>query len=184
DIVPLSPQQMRAIWGKKMSLVPQDALASLNPSYTIREQIAEVTRQHMGMAKEDAFAYAVEMLGRVRIADPEAVARSYPHELSGGMQQRVMIAMALSTEPRFLVLDEPTTALDVTTQAVILDLFRDLIINNHAAALYVSHDLGTVAQLCDYVTVLYAGEIMESASVTDLYAQPLHPYTVGLLNSL
>ena len=124
------------------------------------------------------------MLRRVKIADPEVVAKRYPHQLSGGMQQRVTIAMALSTQPRLLILDEPTTALDVTTQAVIVDLFRDLIRDNQAAALYVSHDLGLVAQLCDRVTVLYGGEIMASAPVVDLYKQPLHPYTISLLASL
>ena len=121
------------------------------------------------------------MLLSVKLADAEDILKRYPHQLSGGMQQRVMIAMALSTRPRLLILDEPTTALDVTTQAVILDLFRELIHSEQAAALYVSHDLGTVAQLCDYVTVLYAGEVMESASVDNLYANPLHPYTSGLL---
>ena len=127
---------------------------------------------------------AVEMLRRVKIADPEAVARRYPHQLSGGMQQRVTIAMALSTQPRLLILDEPTTALDVTTQAVIVDLFRELIRDNQAAALYVSHDLGLIAQLCDRVTVLYGGEVMESAPVIDLFKRSTHPYTISLLASL
>ena len=176
--------EMRTIWGRQLNLVPQDPLASLNPAYTIGSQIAEITRLHEGLSAGEAWARAVEMLGSVKIADPETVARQYPHQLSGGMQQRVLIAMALSTQPRLLVLDEPTTALDVTTQAVILDLFRDLIHENQAAAVYVSHDLGTVAQLCDHVTVLYAGEVMESAPVRDLFAQPLHPYTIGLLASL
>jgi peptide/nickel transport system ATP-binding protein len=184
DLVPKTRAEMRAIWGRALNLVPQDALAALNPAYTIGDQIAEITRLHAGLSRRDAWARAVEMLRAVKIADPETVARRYPHQLSGGMQQRVTIAMALSTQPRLLVLDEPTTALDVTTQAVILDLFRDLIHDNHAAALYVSHDMGTVAQLCDRVTVLYAGEVMESAPVRDLFTQPLHPYTAGLLASL
>jgi peptide/nickel transport system ATP-binding protein len=124
------------------------------------------------------------MLERVRIADPEAVARKYPHQLSGGMQQRVTIAMALSTQPRLLVLDEPTTALDVTTEATILDLFRDLIRENNAAALFVSHNLGVIAQMCDHVTVLYSGEVMSSGSVESLYTHPIHPYTTGLLASI
>ena len=175
---------MRAIWGKAINLVPQDALASLNPAYTIGDQIAEITRLHEGLSRADAWQRAVDMLRQVKIADPPAIARSYPHQLSGGMQQRVTIAMALSTHPRLLILDEPTTALDVTTQAVILDLFRELIHTNQAAAVYVSHDLGTVAQFCDVVTVLYAGEVMESAPVNDLFEQPLHPYTSGLLASL
>jgi peptide/nickel transport system ATP-binding protein len=184
DLSTKSHAQLRRIWGKDISLVPQDSLASLNPSYSIGEQIAEITRYHEGLSSADAWARAVEMLARVRIADPEAVARRYPHQLSGGMQQRVTIAMALSTKPRLLILDEPTTALDVTTQAVILDLFRDLIRDNEAAALYVSHDLGIVAQLCDYVTVLYGGEVMATGPVREIYRNPLHPYTIGLLASL
>jgi peptide/nickel transport system ATP-binding protein len=180
--VPLS--QMQSIWGKHISLVPQNPLDSLNPSMRIGEQMAEVTMLHLGLSQKEALQTAIQALDTVKIADPEQVIRRYPHQLSGGMQQRVMIAMALSTRPKLLILDEPTTALDVTTQAVILDLVRDLIKEEQAAALYVSHDLGTVAQLCDYVTVLYAGEIMESASVADLFAKPLHPYTVGLLGSL
>ncbi len=179
-----SDDEMRQIWGRQLNLVPQDPLASLNPAYTTGNQIAEITRLHEGLSRADAWIRAVEMLRSVKIADPETVAQRYPHQLSGGMQQRVLIAMALSTQPRLLVLDEPTTALDVTTQAVILDLFRELIRDNQAAAVYVSHDLGTVAQLCDHVTVLYAGEVMESAPVRDLFGQPLHPYTIGLLASL
>jgi peptide/nickel transport system ATP-binding protein len=184
DLVPKSPEQMRKIWGRKLNLVPQNPLAALNPSYTIGEQISEITRLHNGLNRRDALAAAAEMLRKVKIADPQVVIKRYPHQLSGGMRQRVSIAMALSTQPRLLVLDEPTTALDVTTQAVILDLFRELIHDNRAAALYVSHDLATVAQLCERVTVMYAGEIMETASASKLYAQPLHPYTAGLLASL
>ena len=184
DLVGYSPADMRQLWGSRMSLVPQNPLDSLNPSLTIGAQMAELTRQHLGESHQEALQHAAAMLASVRIADPEATLRRYPHQLSGGMQQRVMIAMALSTRPRLLVLDEPTTALDVTTQAVILDLFRELIRNEEAAALYVSHDHGTVAQLCDYVTVLYAGEVMESAPVEALYRRPLHPYTAGLLASL
>lgn len=184
DLVRKSPDEMRRIWGRHLNLVPQDPLAALNPSYRIGDQIAEITQRHEGVTRRAAWQRAVDMLREVKIADPEAAARRYPHQLSGGMQQRVTIAMALSTHPRLLVLDEPTTALDVTTQAVILDLFRELIRENQAAAVYVSHDLGTVAQLCDRVTVLYAGEVMETARVYDLFAQPLHPYTAGLLASL
>jgi peptide/nickel transport system ATP-binding protein len=179
-----SEAEMRSIWGRQLSLVPQDPLASLNPSYTIGDQIAEVTQVHAGLSQRSSWVRAVDMLAQVKIADPEAVARKYPHQLSGGMQQRVTIAMALSTQPRLLVLDEPTTALDVTTQAVILDLFRDLIRENQAAALYVSHDLGVIAQMCNRVTVLYAGEVMASASAADLYSHSVHPYTIGLLDSI
>ena len=179
-----STTEMRKIWGSEINLVPQDPLASLNPSYTVGNQIAEVTQRHLGYNAQQGHNHAVEMLRRVKIADPEDVVQRYPHQLSGGMLQRVLIAMALSTHPKLLVLDEPTTALDVTTQAVILDLFRELILDNDAAALYVSHDLGTVAQLCDWVTVLYGGEVMESASVRQIFKQPVNPYTIGLLASL
>jgi peptide/nickel transport system ATP-binding protein len=184
DLVPKSDAELRGIWGSKLSYVPQNPLASLNPSYTMGDQISEVVLRHQNLSRQEALAQSVEILRRVKISDPEIVARRYPHQLSGGMLQRVTIAMALSTQPRLLVLDEPTTALDVTTQAVILDLFRELIRTNKAAALYVSHDLGTVAQLCDHVTVLYGGEVMESASVRDIYHRPIHPYTAGLLMSL
>jgi peptide/nickel transport system ATP-binding protein len=184
DLTKKTTAEMRGIWGRHISLVPQDSLASLNPSYTIGDQISEVTRLHESLSRSDAAARAVEMLRRVKIADPEIVAKRYPHQLSGGMQQRVTIAMALSTRPRLLILDEPTTSLDVTTEAVILDLFRELIRDNEAAALYVSHNLGVVAQLCERVTVLYGGEIMASGSVIDIYKRPLHPYTISLLASL
>jgi peptide/nickel transport system ATP-binding protein len=184
DIVNYSQSQLRNLWGKSIGLMPQNPLASLNPTMTIGKQMIEAMVIHLRMSESDALKQAESLLLKVKLADADRILNRYPHQLSGGMQQRVMIAMALSTRPRFLVLDEPTTALDVTTQAVILDLFRELILNEQAAALYVSHDLGTVAQLCDYVTVLYAGEVMESASVDDLYAQPLHPYTSGLLASL
>lgn len=184
DIAHNTAREMQKIWGREMSLVPQDPLSALNPAFTIGNQMAELTHLHLGLSNKEARKHAIEMLTKVKIADPDAVMARYPHQLSGGMQQRVMIAMALSTQPRLLVLDEPTTALDVTTQAVILDLFRELILNENAAALYVSHDLGTVAQLCDDVTVLYGGEVMESAPVIELFRKPLHPYTYGLLSSL
>jgi peptide/nickel transport system ATP-binding protein len=184
NLLTKSDAEMRQIWGRDLSLVPQDPLAALNPAYTIGNQIAEVTQLHQGLSWQNALKRAVEMLGKVKIADPQVVTRKYPHQLSGGMQQRVTIAMALSTQPRLLVLDEPTTALDVTTQAVILDLFRELIRDNNAAALYVSHDLGVIAQMCDRVTVLYSGEVMASGSVNELYQKPVHPYPIGLLASI
>ena len=184
DIAHLPISEMRSVWGQHISLVPQNPLDSLNPSMTIGTQMIEVTQLHLGLSQKEAQNTAIKALENVQLADPEQILKRYPHQLSGGMQQRVMIAMALSTRPKLLILDEPTTALDVTTQAVILDLVRDLIKTEQAAALYVSHDLGTVAQLCDYVTVLYAGEVMESAPVEDLFADSLHPYTSGLLASL
>ncbi|MBK8032714.1 MAG: ABC transporter ATP-binding protein [Chloroflexi bacterium] len=184
DLRAKAPKDMRAIWGREMSLVPQDSLAALNPSHRVGDQIADVFRLHEQLSAKDAHDRAVEMLRRVKIADPVGTAKRYPHQLSGGMQQRITIAMALSTRPRLLVLDEPTTALDVTTQAVIIDLFRDLIHDNQAAALYVSHNLGLVAQLCDRVTVLYSSEVMASAPVKEIFTRPIHPYTISLLASL
>jgi peptide/nickel transport system ATP-binding protein len=179
-----SDSELRQIWGRDISLVPQDPLAALNPSFTVGDQIAEISMLHDKLTRRQAWSKAVEMLEKVRIADPEQVAKKYPHQLSGGMQQRVTIAMALSTRPRLLVLDEPTTALDVTTEATILDLFRDLIHDNQAAALYVSHNLGVIAQMCDRVTVLYGGEVMASTPVNDIFSKPIHPYTIGLLASI
>lgn len=184
NLLDYEPKELRQFWGSKMSLVPQNALSALNPSYSIGEQMGEVTRTHLGISRRESWLRAAEMLESVRIADVENVLRSYPFQLSGGMLQRISIGMALSAAPSLLILDEPTTALDVTTQAVILDLFRELIDRHHATALYVSHDLGTVAQFCDEITVLYGGEVMETAPVSELYATPKHPYTQGLLATL
>ncbi|MFW6253191.1 MAG: dipeptide ABC transporter ATP-binding protein [bacterium] len=184
DLRQIKQKDIEDIWGNQIALVPQNTMDSLNPSMRIARQMTEVTRRHTSISASEAHERAADALRSVQIADPEQVLSRYPHQLSGGMMQRVMIAMALSTRPRLVVLDEPTTALDVTTQAVILDLLRDLIKEEHAAALYVSHDLGTVAQLCDYVTVLYAGEVMESAPIDEVFARPRHPYTIGLLACL
>ena len=184
DMLKLSKAEMRQIWGEQVAMVPQDPLSSLNPSLRIGEQIAEILRQHGGLSRNEARSRSVELLRMVRVPDPERVAHSYPHEISGGMQQRALIAMALSTEPRLLVLDEPTTGLDVTTQAAVLDLFRDLIEDRQTAALYVTHNLGVVARICQRVAVLYAGELVEDAPVEELFLQPWHPYTMGLLESV
>ena len=184
DLLKLDVRELETVWGAQTALVPQNPMDALNPSLRIARQMSEVTRLHLGLSATEARGRAAIALKHAQIADPEQVLDRYPHQLSGGMLQRVMIAMALSTRPRLIVLDEPTTALDVTTQAVILDLFRGLIKEEQSAALYVSHDLGTVAQLCDYVTVLYAGEVMESAEVTTLFESPRHPYTAGLLACL
>jgi peptide/nickel transport system ATP-binding protein len=184
DLLQLDGREIERVWGGKTALVPQNPMDALNPSLRVGRQMNEVTQLHLGVTSSEAQSRAVEGLKHAQIADPEQVLNRFPHQLSGGMLQRVMIAMALSTKPRLIVLDEPTTALDVTTQAVILDLFRDLIKEEQSAALYVSHDLGTVAQLCDYVTVLYAGEVMESAGVNTLFETPRHPYTMGLLACL
>jgi len=184
DLATLTPAEWQMVRGHRIAFVPQNPLEALNPTLTIGTQMAEVTRTHLGLSHKDALKQAGEMLAQTNLPDPIATLQRYPHQLSGGQQQRVMIAMALSTRPRLLILDEPTTALDVTTRAVILELVRTLIREKEAAALYISHDLGTIAQLCDTVTVLYAGEVMETASVQSLFAKPLHPYTSGLLASL
>ncbi len=184
NLLDKSVAQMRDIWGAKMDLVPQDPGGSLNPAIQIGEQIAETMRHHLHLSRQAARDRALELLTEIRIADPSRIAQRYPHQLSGGMQQRILIAMALSMQPRVLVLDEPTTNLDVTTEAVVLDLFKELIGKYGAATLYVTHNLGVVAQICDRVAVLYAGEVMEDASVADLFHMPLHPYTLGLLNAI
>jgi peptide/nickel transport system ATP-binding protein len=184
DLLELSSEEMRDVWGDHLALVPQDPLSALNPSLRVGEQMAEGLRQHRGLSREEAYERAVALLATVRLPDPARAAASYPHQLSGGMQQRVMIAMALSLEPALLVLDEPTTALDVTTQATILDLLGDLIRERDTAVLYVTHNLGVVSQICDRVAVLYAGELVEDAPVRELFAQPLHPYTRGLIDSV
>ncbi len=179
-----SRREMQRVWGARMAFVPQNPATALNPSLKVGEQIAEIVRHHQGLDRRAARAQAVAALRRVNLADAARLANRYPHELSGGMQQRVAIAMALSTSPQLLVLDEPTTSLDVTTEAVILDLIRTLIAEEGAGAIYVTHNLGVVAQLCNRVTVLYAGEIMEEAPVRALFERPLHPYTIGLIQSM
>jgi peptide/nickel transport system ATP-binding protein len=184
DLLALSTAEMRRVWGRQAAMVPQNPQSALNPSLRIGEQLAESLRHHHALSPAAARHQAIDWLDRVRLADPQRVADSYPHQISGGMQQRVMIAMALSTQPLLLILDEPTTSLDVTTQAVILDLVRELIGGQRTAALYVTHNLGVVAQVCNRVGVLYAGELVEEASTLDLFARPLHPYSQGLLDSV
>ncbi len=183
-LLSLSASEIGQIWGRDITLVPQDPLSSLNPSIRIGEQIAEGIRHHLKLSAEEAKDRALELLNRVRVPDPRRVARSYPHEISGGMQQRVLIAMALSAEPKLIVLDEPTTSLDVTTQAAVLDLLRELVGEQQTSVLYITHNLGVVAGLCDKVAVLYAGELVEDAFTGSLFRRPLHPYTQGLLDSV
>ncbi|MEX1021134.1 MAG: ABC transporter ATP-binding protein [Litorilinea sp.] len=180
DMTTLSNAQLRQVWAEEIKLVPQNALSALNPSLTIGDQLLEA----IPPGRERGPAQVQELLKMVRLADSERVADNYPHQLSGGMQQRVMIAMALAAEPALLVMDEPTTALDVTTEAAILDLVAGLIDQRQTAVLYVTHDLGVIAQVCDRVAVLYAGELVEEATVDELFAHPLHPYTAGLLASV
>ncbi len=184
ELIGRSVGAMRAVWGERMSLIPQNPKEALNPSIRVGEQVAEVVRRHAGLAMRESRSAVEQAFARVNLPDPAAMMDRYPHEISGGQQQRVMFAMGLITQPQLLILDEPTTSLDVTTEAVILDLVRNLIAEEDTAALYVTHNLGVVAQLCERVTVLYAGEIMEDAAVTELFARPLNPYTIGLLNSI
>ena len=184
DLLTLSASEIGQIWGRDITLVPQDSLSSLNPSMRIGEQIAEGVRHHLKLSAAESKDRTLSLLNRVRVPDPRRVARSYPHEISGGMQQRVLIAMALSAEPKLIILDEPTTSLDVTTQAAVLDLLRELVSEQQTAILYITHNLGVVAGLCDKVAVLYAGELVEDAPTRSLFRQPLHPYTQGLLDSI
>jgi peptide/nickel transport system ATP-binding protein len=184
DLLGMSPQARRLLRGGRMSMIFQEPMTSLNPVHTIGRQIVEAIRAHSDMSPEQAKARAIEVLELVRI--PSAAQRfdDFPHHLSGGMRQRVMIAMALACEPALLIADEPTTALDVTIQAQILELLRDLQQRLGMAILIITHDLGVIAELADEVIVMYAGRIVESAPVQALFADPQHPYTIGLLGSI
>ena len=184
DLLQLSEPEMRKIRGDAISMVFQEPMTSLNPVLTIGHQIAEVLVLHRGGSREGAMQRAVEMLRMVRIPEPERRVAQYPHELSGGMRQRVMIAMALACEPRLLIADEPTTALDVTIQAQILDLMRELKERTGAAIVLITHDLGVVAEMAQRVVVMYAGRKVEEAPVAELFERPRHPYTRGLLDSI
>jgi peptide/nickel transport system permease protein len=183
DLAALSERELRLLRGREIALVSQDPMVSLNPALRVGWQIAESLRCHRGLSRGDARAQAVELLRRVRLPDPEVVARRYPHELSGGMAQRVSIARALAGEPRLLIADEPTTALDVTVQAEILSLLRELQRERKMAILLVTHDWGVVADICDRAVVMYAGEVVERASLVPIFQEPLHPYTKALLSS-
>jgi peptide/nickel transport system ATP-binding protein len=176
-------ETLARVRGKEIAMVFQDPMTSLNPLFTVGAQITEVCRRHLGSSKKEARARAVELLDIVGISDPASRVKQYPHEMSGGMRQRVLIAMALACEPELLVADEPTTALDVTIQAQILELIADLQQRLGLAVLLITHDLGVVAGLCDRVAVMYAGKLVEIGTADELFAEPGHPYTVGLLNS-
>jgi len=184
DLLALPEPEMRKIRGDAISMIFQEPMTSLNPVLTIGHQIAEALILHRGLAHDAAEIRAVEMLRLVRMPEPERRVVQYPHQLSGGMRQRVMIAMALACEPRLLIADEPTTALDVTIQAQILDLMRELKVRTGAAIMLITHDLGVVAEMAQRVVVMYAGRKVEEASVIDLFARPRHPYTRGLLDSI
>jgi peptide/nickel transport system permease protein len=184
DLCTLSEAELGAVRGRQAAMVFQDPTTSLNPAFTVGEQIAEVLRAKRGLSRKAAWARAIALIDRVGIPRPAARARAYPHELSGGMAQRIAIARALSGEPVLLIADEPTTALDVTVQQEVLDLFRDLQQEFGMAILFVTHDLTVAADICDRVAVLYAGEIVELATVDELFARPRHPYTAGLLAAM
>ena len=184
DLVKASEKEMQKIRGNEISMIFQEPMTSLNPIIKCGKQIAESLRLHRGMDKKTAMAEAVRMMQAVGIANPEARAHEYPHQMSGGMRQRVMIAMALACRPQILIADEPTTALDVTIQAQILDLIRDLNESMKTSVIFITHDLGVVSELCDTVIVMYTGHIVEKAPVRELFAEPKHPYTVGLLNAI
>lgn len=184
DLMQIPYKKMQEIRGKKISMIFQDALSSLNPVFTIGNQIREPLRIHQKLNKKEATAQAVEMLRMVGIPSPESRINQYPHELSGGMRQRVMIAIALACRPELLIADEPTTALDVTVQAQIMDLIVELNEKLDMGVMLITHDLGVVAETCSRVIVMYLGQIVEEASVTDIFDQPKHPYTWGLINSI
>ncbi len=184
DLLQLSESEMRDIRGDEISLIFQEPMTALNPVFTVGDQIAEVYRIHRGLSRAEAMQRAIEMMDRVRIPSPEQRAYDYPHQLSGGMRQRVMIAMALACDPDLLIADEPTTALDVTVQAQILALMEDIKQRTGAAVILITHDLGVIAEVADRVAVMYAGRVIEEGTVYDIFENPLHPYTQGLLESI
>jgi peptide/nickel transport system ATP-binding protein len=184
DLVPLGSDEMRRIRSREIAIVFQEPMTSLNPVYTIGEQIAEVVRLHQGLNRREAMDRAVEMLRLVHVPAPERRVRDYPHQLSGGMRQRAMIAMALICGPELLIADEPTTALDVTIQAQILDLLGEMKEQFGMAVMLITHAMGVVAETAERVAVMYAGRVVEEAAVDQLFARPLHPYTQGLIRSI
>lgn len=185
DIVKLSEKEMqKEIRGRKIAMVFQDPMTSLNPTMTIGKQIMEPMIYHYGKTKEEAYAKALELLELVGINDAEKRMKNYPHQLSGGMRQRIVIAIALSCDPYVLICDEPTTALDVTIQAKILELIQDIQKKKNLSVIYITHDLGVVAKVADYVNVMYAGKIIETGTIDEIFFDPRHPYTWGLLSSM
>jgi peptide/nickel transport system ATP-binding protein/oligopeptide transport system ATP-binding protein len=184
DLLQLNRMEMQKVRGKKISMIFQEPMTSLNPVIKVGEQIAEIVRLHEGKTDREASAHAVEMLRMVGIDAPEKRVRDYPHQLSGGMRQRVMIAMALSCQPRLMIADEPTTALDVTVQAQILELMDELKAKINTSILFITHDLGIIAHFAQAVAIMYAGKIVEQAPVDQFFASPLHPYSLGLIEAL
>ncbi len=184
ELVGRSERSLQDVRGRDIAMIFQEPATSLNPAFQVGDQVAEMVRRHLGLSRKQAWARAVEALGAVGIPDPKRRAHAYPHEFSGGMRQRVMIAMAISCEPKLLIADEPTTALDVTIQAQVLALLHGLREELDMALLLITHDLGVVAQVCDKALVMYAGQIVERADVDELYRHPYHPYSEGLLVSM
>lgn len=184
DLVNLSDYEMRKLRGKQMAMIFQDPMTSLNPVMKIGKQLTEPILVHLKLSKSEAREHAIAMLTKVGIARPDEIIDEYPHQLSGGMRQRVMIAMAMSCNPNLLIADEPTTALDVTIQAQILELMKKLQKDEKMSILLITHDLGVVAEMCDRVVVMYAGKVVEEASVYDLFENPKHPYSKGLISSV
>ena len=184
NLLDLKPAQMRKVRGKEISMIFQEPMTSLNPVFTVGEQIAEAIRLHEGLGRRDAMDKTVEMLKLVHIPNGERRVKDYPHQMSGGMRQRIMIAMALSCNPKLLIADEPTTALDVTIQAQILELLNELKAKLGMAILLITHDMGVIAETAQRVVVMYAAQVVEEATVGELFKEPLHPYTQGLLRSI
>lgn len=184
DLLTCTPKQMRQLRGNQISIIFQDPMTSLNPYLSIEKQLCEHVIHHRRCSRKSARRQAIECLGRVEIPDPKRCLRNYPHALSGGMRQRVMIAMALITNPKLIIADEPTTALDVTIQAQILEVLKSVQANFGPAVIFVSHDLGVIARMADRVMVMYAGKVVESGPVTDVFRSPYHPYTRALLDAL
>ncbi len=184
DIVHASEKEMMNIRGKDVSMIFQDPMTCLNPTMTVGKQLTEAIRHHQKLSKEDALKESIRLLNLVKIPNPEQRSRQYPHEFSGGMRQRVMIAMALSCAPKLLIADEPTTALDVTIQAQIMDLLKEIKEKTNTAIILITHDLGVVASMADRVAVMYAGKIVELGTAEDIFYRPSHPYTKALLRSL
>lgn len=181
DMLSASTSRLAGIRGKEISMIFQDPMSVLNPVFTVGRQIQDVLRAHLNLTRSDARARAVDSLDEVGIRDPARVAKQYPHELSGGMRQRVMIAMAIAAQPRMLIADEPTSALDVTVQAAVLDTLAELVTSRGMSALIITHDMGVVARFCDTVHVMHAGQVVESGPVTDVLVNPVHAYTRSLL---